>query len=213
MNCRGCTRTEILEKMAKTTSGSFSKMLDALVASDFVESYFPFGGNKREVVYRLVDPFCLFHQKFIAGSKTLDAEFWKNNVTSQQLNSWRGFAFEEICFRHVAQIKQALGITGVASTQSAWALKGDGDNQGAQIDMLLDRKDDIVDMCEMKFYSEEFTVSKDYHSILVYREKLLAGQMPKKKVVHSVLITTYGLKYNEYTGDFQNVVTLEDLFR
>lgn len=208
----GFSRKELLETLGKMTSGSFSKMLDALVASDFIEGYVPFGGKKRDELYRLVDPFCLFYLRFIANQKAIAPDFWTNHVGASSVNSWRGFAFEEVCFRHIQQIKQSLGIAGVTSTQSSWSQKGSGDTAGTQIDMLIDRRDNIVNMCEMKFYSEEFMVDKAYHAVLVHRQNVLATVLPKKKAVHSVLVTTYGLKYNEYSGDFQNVVTLDDLF-
>lgn len=208
----GYTRAQILEKMGKTTSGAFTKMLNALVASDFVESYIPYGGGKRNELFRLVDPFCLFYQHFLRGRKTLSPDFWSHNVTSQQLSSWRGFAFEETCFRHIAQIKRALGIAGVSSTQSQRSVKGEDGLDGTQIDMVIDRNDNVVDMCEMKFYSEDFAVDKKYHATLVHRQNVLIAHIPKRKTVHSVLVTTYGLRYNEYSGDFQDVVTLDDLF-
>ena len=91
-------------------------------------------------------------------------------------------------------------------------MKGDESTDGTQIDMVIDRKDNVVNMCEMKFYNEEFSVSKTYHAILVHRQKLLSEQLPRRKVIHPTLITTYGLKYNEYSGDFPKVVTLDDLF-
>ncbi|MCF0164225.1 MAG: hypothetical protein HUJ92_03000 [Bacteroidales bacterium] len=126
--------------------------------------------------------------------------------------SWRGFAFEEVCLRHINQIKRALGISGVASRQSAWAVKGSDDVQGSQIDLLIERKDNIVNMCEMKFYNEEYVVSQSYERVMTSRFNLLKESLPKKYAVHNTLVTTYGLKYNEYSGTFQNVVVMDDLF-
>lgn len=209
----GFSRSEISEKLTISSSGALSKMLSALIASDFIECYIPFGKKKSEVQYRLTDLFCLFYQKFVLDKPTIDENFWANHVTSAQINSWRGFAFEGVCFRHIRQIKQALGILGVSSQQSAWSLRGNDNKEGTQIDMLIDRKDNVVNMCEMKFYKEDFNVSKSYHDILMHRQNILCEHLPKRKVIHSTLITTYGLEYNEYSGDFQQVVTLEDLFK
>ena len=105
-----------------------------------------------------------------------------------------------------------MGIDGVASSQSSWALKGDDEHKGAQIDLLIDRADHVLNLCEVKFYSDDFTVDKDYYRKLQYRQKLLSDRLPKRTAIHQTLVTTYGLKYNEYSGIFQNVVTLEDLF-
>lgn len=211
-NRTGLTRKDIIKSLGIESSGNVSKMLNALVASDFVKTYVPFGEKKSDLRYRLTDPFCIFQQKFITSRTSTDAEYWTHNVTSPKVNSWRGFAFEEVCFHHVRQIKNALGILGVASTQSAWNMRDEEGTEGTQIDMLIDRNDNIIDMCEMKFYNEKFTIDKSYHGKLVHRLNLLSANIPRRKTVHSVLVTTYGLNFNEYSGDFQNVVTLDDLF-
>ena len=208
----GYTRMEISEKLKLPSSNNLTKMLGGLIASDFIERYVPFGSKKRDERYRLIDPFCLFYKKNVEGRIGLDEDFWMHNITSASVNSWRGFAFEEVCFRHIEQIKKALGISGVSSTQSAWSMKGGNESDGTQIDMLIDRKDNIVNMCEMKFYNEEFCVSKSYHATLVHRQNMLSSVLPRRKAIHNTLITTYGLSYNEYSGDFQQVITMDDLF-
>ena len=208
----GYTRQEIFAKTGLKDCGASTKLLKALVASDFIEPYIPFGKGKREKHYKLIDHFCLFYMKFVQGRKEIDPEFWMHNVTSQGVSSWRGFAFEEVCFSHISKIKKALNILGVSSTESAWVVKGDDETEGAQIDMLINRKDNVVNLCEMKFYNEKFTVNKAYHSKIVHRQNLLAEMIPRRAIVHNVLVTTEGLTYNEYSGIFQNVVTIDDLF-
>lgn len=209
----GYTRTEISNRLHISSSGNLSKMLAALVASDFIDCYVPFGYSKRQEYYRLIDPFCLFFQKFVNGHSCLDEDFWMQNVSSSVINSWRGFAFEEICFLHIKQIKAALGISGISSNQSAWSAKGEENRDGTQVDMLIERKDNVVNLCEMKFYNEEFCVSKAYHATLIHRQNILAEHLSRKQTIHSTLITTYGLVYNEYSGDFQQTITLDDLFK
>ncbi len=208
----GYTRQEILSKVGLDDNGLSSKMLKALVASDFIQPYVPFGMSKHNEHYKLTDPFCLFYQKFVEGCTEIDPKFWIHNVTSQSVSSWRGFAFEEVCLSHVRQIKQAINILDVSSSQSSWALKGDDDTEGGQIDLLINRKDNVVDMCEMKFYNEDYTVTKSYHAKLVHRENLLQELLPKRASVHHILVTTYGLKYNEHSGIFQHVITIDQLF-
>lgn len=146
-------------------------MLKALVASDFVKTYIPFGKGKRETCYKLTDPFCLFYMKFIQNRKGMDSDFWTHNIGSPLVNSWRGFSFEEVCFNHISQIKKALNIFGVSSTQASWVLKGDEDTEGAQIDLLISRKDNVVNLCEMKFYNEKFTVDKSYYMKMCTRSQ------------------------------------------
>ena len=208
----GFTRKDILSKTGLDDCGSSTRMLKALEMSDFIRPYVPFGKSLREVYYKLIDPFCLFYLKFVHTRKEMDPEFWMHNVTSASINSWRGFAFEEICFNHVDKIKKALNILGVSSRQSGWAVIGDDDTEGGQIDLLIERKDNVVNMCEMKFYSELITISKAYHAKLVHRQNLLMKNLSRKTVVQPVLVTTEGLAYNEYSGIFQNVVIIDDFF-
>ena len=209
----GLSRDEISQKTHIDPNGNLTKMLNALIASDFVTRYVPFGESKRNELYKLTDPFCIFYLHFVGGHDSLNADFWTMNQSSQSIVSWRGLAFEEVCLRHVNQIKGALGISGVASRQSAWSVKGSDDVQGNQIDLLIERKDNVVNMCEMKFYNDEFVVSKSYERVMVSRFNSLKECLPKRFAIHNTLVTTYGLKYNEYSGTFQNVVTIDDLFR
>ena len=117
-----------------------------------------------------------------------------------------------MCFNHVKQIKTALGISGVVTNESAWFSKGDGETGGAQIDMIIERKDNIVHLCEIKFYSDQFRMKKDDHFALVRRQNVLREKIPKKASVRNTLISTYGLVRNEYSGDFVHSITLDDLF-
>lgn len=208
----GFTRQEILHRTGLGDNGASTKLLKALVASDFIMPYVPFGKGKHNTCYKLIDSFCLFYMKFVQNRTEIDPEFWMHNGTSPAVNAWRGFAFEEVCLYHIRQIKRALGILGVSSTQSSWALKGDDDTEGAQIDLLIQRKDNVVNLCEMKFYNEKFTVDKAYYMRMVHRQNVLAEQISRKSVIHNVLVTTEGLNYNEYSSIFQNVVVLDDLF-
>lgn len=116
-------------------------------------------------------------------------------MKSQNIISWRGLAFENVCFNHIKQIKEALGIRAVRTTESALVLKGD--DKGMQLDMVITRDDNIVNMCEMKFYNREFIADKNYYKELMERQGMLEEMIPSKMVVHNTLITTDGLKYNE----------------
>lgn len=206
----GCTISEISEALGISRGGTLTKALSALIASDFIIKYIPYG-IKKEEHYKLVDPFCNFYLRFIENQKEISKDFWLSNVESQNIVSWRGLAFENVCFNHISLIKKALGISGVSTSESAWS-KQKGDEIGTQIDMLIVRKDNIVNMCEIKFYSSEFSVDKNYDKVLRNRVLLLSSKLSRKMSVSSVLITTFGLKYNEYSGDFDNVILIDDLF-
>lgn len=206
----GFTRGEIVDKLEIKDGGTLTQNLNALIASDFVVKYVPFGKGKKEH-YKLVDPFCMFYLHFVNGRRNLDESFWKQNLSSQQIISWRGFAFENVCFNHIQQIKKALGISGVVTTHSAWSKRED-DEEGAQIDLLITRNDNVVNMCEIKYYGDTFVVNKEYYHTLLHRQEILSQKIKPKFSIHNTLITTFGLTYNEYSGIFSNIITLDDLF-
>ena len=208
---RGFTRKEISEQTGYSDGGTLTEALKSLAASDFILKYIPFGYSKREIHYKLIDPFCIFYIKFVEAFKSLPDSFWQQNCSSQIVVSWRGYAFENICFNHIEQIKNKLGISAVSSEQSAW-IKRDGDERGTQIDLLISRKDNVINLCELKFYSDVFTVDKEYDLLLRHRQKLLFELVSKKKTIHNTLITTYGIKDNSYRWSFDNVIVMDDLF-
>ncbi|MDY5931967.1 MAG: ATP-binding protein [Candidatus Ornithospirochaeta sp.] len=207
----GYTRSEIITALGITDGSTITKSLHALIASSFIMEYVPFGFSKREIHYKLTDPFCLFYLQFIHNRTSINEEFWSQNASSQRISAWRGYAFENVCFNHIKEIKMALGISGVISSVSAWSKKGD-DSKGTQIDLLIIRNDNVINMCEIKFYSGLFEVDKDYYITLMTRENLLKENVSPKNTIRNTLITTFGLKRNEYSSVFSNVVVIDDLF-
>lgn len=208
----GYTRKEIIEKLNIKDGGRLSSRLNALISNGFIIKYVPFGYGKREEHYKLIDPFCIFYLHFIWNQKKRSEKFWQQNVTSASLSTWRGFAFENVCFNHIEQIKRSLGISGVITESSAWSKKED-DTDGTQIDLLITRNDNVINMCEIKYYGGEYKVNKDYYLKLLKRQSILAENVPKKYAIHSTLITTFGLTQNEYSGAFNHVILLDDLFK
>ena len=208
---RGLTRKEISLHSGCSEGGTLTQALNALIASDFVIRYNPLESGKREEYYKLTDPFCIFYLRFVQNSDCLPDGFWQQNISSQGIISWRGYAFENVCFNHIRQIKHALGISGISTSTSAWTKVAD-DEQAAQIDLIITRADNIVNMCEIKFYSDVFPVDRKYDLLLRNRRNLIAGFIPKKMGIHSTLITTYGIKENKYRWSFDNVIVMDDLF-
>ena len=209
---RGYSRGELLEAMSMEDGETFSTCLNALVSSEFVVKYIPFGNKGNDFHYKLTDPFCLFFLHFVENKYGDDHQFWLQNLESQAVVSWRGLAFETVCFNHIQQIKQALGISAVSSTQSAWVKKPD-DTEGMQIDLLISRKDHIINQCEIKYLGDLFSVTEDYYRTLQRRIEALSEKIPRTTAVHTTLITTYGVKQNKYSGIFTDVLTIEDLFQ
>jgi len=208
----GYTRNEIVEKLKITDGGRLSRNLNALISSDFVIKYVPFGYGKRKEHYKLVDPFCIFYLHFIKDQKKISEKFWQQNITSQAISTWRGYAFENVCFNHIEQIKFALGVPAVISDASAWSKKED-DTKGTQIDLIISRNDNVINMCEIKYYSGPFKVGKEYYAKILRRQSVLSEMVSSKKAIHSTLITTFGLVENEYSSAFIKTISLDDLFR
>jgi len=207
----GLTRKEIEESTKIAGGGAMTDYLRALADSDFIVEYYPFGMGHREPYYRLSDPFCWFYLRFVDGQESLNADFWMNNLDNPRIVSWRGLAFENLCFLHVPQIKRALGISGVRSEESAYTKRGGDESEGAQIDLLIVRADNVADLCEAKFVSDEYRLDSQEERKLTRREIAVSELLPKKCVVHKVLITTFGIAKHEYMWSYQNVVTLKDL--
>ena len=204
----GFTRKEIARKLKVADGGTLTKNLKALIAGDFIVKYVPFDVPRKQEYYKLIDPYCLFYLRFLSESR--EESFWTDNLNMQEIVVWRGLAFENLCFNHINQIKKALGISGVATVHYAWAVKDE--DQGTQIDLLISRQDNVVNMCEMKFYSDDFSVKKSYYRTMLGRQEMLSEKVSRKKAVRSTLVTTFGLKKNEYSGVYTNVITLDDLF-
>lgn len=209
---RGLTRAELLQKTGIAESGEVSRYLDALITGTFIIKYNSFGNGMREGFYKLTDPFCIFYLKFVeenAGKKGIE---WTTLADTPAVTIWKGLAFENVCFNHIRQIKKCLGISGVSTSESLWSKRGGEDTDGTQIDLIIERRDNVVNMCEIKFYSDEFTVTKEYHFVLERRKKLLYEKVSRKTAVHNTLITTFGLKKSDYFNDIISIITLDDLF-
>ena len=151
------------------------------------------------------------HLKFVEGKEAMTEGFWLQNISSQPIVTWRGYAFENVCFNHISQIKKALEISGISTTQSAWT-DVDKDDGGTQIDLIISRKDNVLNMCEMKFYSGLFQVDKKYDLLLRKRQSILREKISPKYAIFNTLVTTYGIENNEYRWSFDNVITMNDLF-
>ena len=211
-NRYGITRETIARETGIAQGGSFSNMLKALVNSDLVTTYHNFDETKRNLYYKLTDMFCLFYLGFVQKHPTHNPTYWYDNQNSPKLNTWRGLAFEDVCFKHSAQIKATLGISGVQAEVFPWHTAAEGKSAGAQVDMLIERADRVLNLCEMKFSQSNFSIDKDYDEKLRSRIAILTEKTCNKKNIQPTLVTTYGLKMNLYSNRFQRVVTMDELF-
>ncbi len=157
---KGLSRKEILDISKLPDGGSTTQVLQELEQSGFITPYFPFGKTKKEILYRLTDEYSLFYLQFIEPRKTWGKNIWKDLSQTQLFKNWSGFAFESLCFKHLDQIKKALSIAGIYAEASSFFFRGNDSEQGIQIDMLLDRKDQIINLFEIKFYNEAWNLDK-----------------------------------------------------
>ena len=209
----GKTRRELLDATKAEDNGAFSKALLELEECGFIaRSNFP-GRVLRDSLYQLVDNFTLFHFKFIDGNPSRPSDHWLRMVSTQSGRTWCGLAFERVCMAHIGQIKKALGISGIVSEVYSWRHdSGDGDDDGAQIDLVIDRRDGVVNLCEIKYSPDRYAISSEYADWLAHRAEIYANAMKKKASVFLTMITPHGVRENEHSGVIQSEVTLEDLF-
>ena len=209
---KGFTRKEIVEKTDIKEGGAITDVLSALIASDFIVTYTPFGESKKSTYYKLIDPFCIFFLRFVEGKDSLNLDnMGLENLDTPKSNTWRGLAFENVCFNHILEIKNALGIKNVATQQTLLSPQSE-DAVNSQIDLIIERRDNIINLCEMKFCSDDYTVSKEYYRRLLQRVNNIQPLVNRKCAVRNTLITTFGLKKNEYSSAFSDVIVLDDLF-
>lgn len=208
----GYTREQIGEEISIPSGKRLSTILSVLEESDFITHYRPFDAAKKETLYRLTDPFCRFYLRFLDGKSNLPAHFWQDGLGGSTQSSWMGLAFEELCMLHTEKIKSALGISGIQSEQMPFTLRGDENHDGIQCDLLIIRKDNIVNLCEMKFTQDEFSIDKTYDRILRHRISLLQPLLKASQIIHLTMITSHGVKFNAYSGVVQRQICLDDLF-
>lgn len=210
---KGLERAELCEASNVKDGGDFSETLNALIASGFVMRYVPFGMSQRHPHYKLFDPFCLFFLRFVKGNTSLDHFFFQQHIESPSLNAWRGLTYELVCMHHVNEIKAALGLTVIRTETSLLPLNDVDEGKKAQIDLIINRADNVATICEVKFSGASFEVSKKYYEELIERSALIATKLKKKQSMQHVLITTFGLKTSNYSSFFDASLCFDDLFR
>ena len=208
---KGMERAELLKLAKITDGGNVTKTLRELEESSFITKYPAFGKNSRYVLYQLTDFYSLFYLKFIKNTSDLDKDFWLTAIDDPQIRAWSGYAFEQVCLMHLDQIKQALGIRGIQTRSSAWI--GEADGQKAQVDLVIDRRDQVINLCEMKFSLNAFTIDKNYAKELRDKVGVFKTATKTQKAIFLTLITTFGLQSSSASmGLVQNDLTMDILF-
>jgi uncharacterized protein len=209
----GLDRIELSEKSKVSTGGPFTRTIEDLVLSGFVVEQHPFGKIKQGTVYRLTDEFSVFYHRFIATHTKAVAGIWQEIAKTQPYKIWLGYAFEALCMRHLPQVKRAMGIANVYTEVSSFYKKADRENEGIQIDLVLDRVDKSINLCECKYYSQPFEITKQYAKTLDNRKQIFKENTATKKNVFNTLITNQAVIKNDYYfNTIDKLVLLEDLF-
>ena len=213
----GLTRGEIARQTKLPANGALSKMLNDLVESGFVRKYSFYGKKSKEMLYQLSDYYSLFFYRFIKGGFGKDEHFWSNTLDNPARRAWAGLTFEQLCKDHIPQIKRKLGIAGVLSEESSWfgSITGEGEatGSGAQIDLIIDRRDQVVTLCEMKFSLNRFEIDKEYEQKLRNKIAVFREATNCRKTIQLSMVSTYGVQKNKYSGIVSSEVLLDDLFQ
>ena len=208
----GLTRDEIAAKLGAVSGGDLSACLEELESCGFVRKFTPVGKIKKGAVYQLIDNYILFYFEFLEQRTGNDERYWTHHYREPRLNTWRGRAFERVCFWHIPQIKAALGISGIAADVYSWYGKGSETERPIQVDMVIERADNTVSLCEMKYAADEFELKAAESENIRRRVEGLSSAFKRRKAVQTVLVTTNGLKPNKYAADIHRVVTADRLF-
>lgn len=210
LKTEGFSRKELIEKSKLSTGGTTTLVLQELEESGFIIGYIPFDKNKTEIIYKLEDEFTIFYFKFIESLKTTGS--WDKFSVGSNWKIWSGLAFEAVCHKHIQQIKQALGISGIYTEISAW--RGKTTTQGAQIDLLIDRADQCINICEIKFHENKYSLDKNTVENIANKIQMFKEKTKTRKSIFVTFVTVFGLAENEYKlSRVQSEVKIDDLFK
>ena len=215
---QGMTREEIV-KTTGIDASLITKILKNLERCDFVIRYSQFGNKTKGDIYRLSDFYTLFYYRFVGGFNSQDEEWWSHNYASRSVEAWQGLSFELLCLAHLKQIKQKLGISGIPTSASSWRYVPTKRNQpsdqnlkGTQIDLLIDRGDRVINICEMKFSVNKYRITADYETTLRNRMEVFKERTKTTKPIVCTFVTTHGVVDGQYKSIVNSEVTMEDLF-
>lgn len=215
---KGLTKAEIVKVLKATDNGAFTKVLHNLVACDFLRRFSAFGKKERDMMYQLIDPYTLFYIRFVKDDNHTDHHKWTNMMLQGAQNAWKGYAFEQVCLRHIDQLKQGLGVSGMLTNVCSWQCAPgkcgeEGENhKGAQIDLLINRSDGIINLCEMKYSSRPFAITSAYAREMDNRREVFRSVTHTKKALHLTIVTPHGVAHNSNMGAVQSQITASHLF-
>ena len=208
----GLSRKEIIDRCELTSGGEVSQLLEELTESGFITPSVPFNKTKKDAIYRLTDEYSLFYLKFIENKRAVGSGTWSSFCNGASWRSWSGLAFESIIIKHSNQLKKALGIENVYAEVSSWRKTGSETEKGCQIDLIIDRNDNCINLCEIKFSESPFVLTKSYAEELLKKVELFRSTTKTRKTIFLTMITSYGLSNNKNNKQLiQQEVKLSDL--
>jgi len=207
----GMTRDEIIRATGLPSGGSLSSLLEELEQSGFIRRYSDYRKASEGSIYQLLDFFSIYYLTFMGQGGRRDRDFWSKLNGKGAYNAWAGLSFELLCLTHIEQIKDGLGISGVSTSVYAWRDPEKGSNM--QIDLVIDRADGIVDLCESKYTLKPYAIGKSAAESLNARRDAFIASIAGSKAVRTVVIAAAGLKENTYSYVAAKALSLDDLFR
>ena len=208
----GMVREEIMAATGLCAGGKITTALEELEECGLIRKYQAFGKKSRDALYQLMDNFTLFHLKFASARNRHEARHWTESLDTAEQNVWSGLAFERVCLQHVDQIRKAMGISGMLTSVCSWSCRGDGEKRGAQVDLVIDRRDRLVDLCEIKYSTHPFKVTLATNDELRRKRWRFAEETKTRRGLRTVLIAAEGVADGSYRGEFHTLVTGNDLF-
>ena len=208
----GMTRNELCSVLGKGSGSAISQRLEDLVNCDIIRKYVVREKriSNRSAIYQLTDFYSQFYLTFVPRAEA-ETNYWTNHIGTPEINTWLGLCFERVCMTHVTQIKKALGIDRISTKFYSWQSKQS--QPKAQIDMILDRADGIVNLCEMKYSEAEYSINNTEMIKLRNRAAAFKQETGAKSALWPTLITTYGLKDGMHSSTFVATLTMDDLFK
>jgi uncharacterized protein len=208
---KGFTRKELLDTLNIATGGGMTEILGELESSSFITTSIPYGKVERDKLYRLTDEYSLFYLNFIESNKNI-SQYWNKKFRTPEALSWRGYAFESLCMKHIDQIKNGLGISGIFTTEASFIKRKDENSDGCQIDLLIDRADNAINICEMKFSDSEYNFTADDQNDFGNKQSVFSAISQTEKQIFTTLISANNVKINKYTYSVDKILNINNIF-
>lgn len=208
---QGLTREQLAQALHCPNNGHLGERLDDLYYCDLIRKNVvrEKAIKRKDAIYQLSDFFCLFYLSFIDRAE-VEPDYWSHHINTPAVNSWMGLTYERVCMAHIPQIKCALRIDGISTLCYSWRSKTT--DPAAQIDIIIERADKIVNVCEVKYCQQEYELDKEEYLKLRTRQTAFIQETGLRHTAWLTLITTEGMVKGKYFDVVQSVVTLDNLF-